>query len=249
MKIKNDILNILDKCKIEGNILYLPEQQLDRKTYTDVNKCLDSIGGKWNKKAKGHVFEEDPTELLENLMLIGEITDIRKQFQYFPTPKEIALNMIEMADIKPGDILIEPSAGQGSISDYFPKDNPCLLIELNEANAKVLEDKGFIVIIDNFLNCSFDKANKIIMNPPFSKQQDVDHILHAYELLKNGGTLVSVVSESPFFRENKKSVDFRNFLEENNAEVIELPDGAFKESGTMVKTRIIKIMKVNSNGI
>lgn len=243
MKIKIDVLKILDACRVEGNILYLPDQQLDRKTYTEVNKCLDSIGGKWNRKAKGHVFEEDPTELLENLILTGEVTDVKKEFQYFPTPKEIALQLIDMADIKPGDMLLEPSAGQGAIADYFPKDNPYLLVELNEANAKVLENKGFNVLVGDFLNCGFDKAHIIIMNPPFSKQQDVDHILHAYELLKAGGTLVSIVSESPFFRENKKSVEFRKFLEDNNAEVIELPEGAFKESGTMVKTRIVKINK------
>jgi len=62
-------------------------------------------------------------------------------------------------------------------------------------------------------------------------------------VLKNGGIMVSVVSESPFFRSNKKSVDFRAFLEKNNAEIYELESGAFKESDTMVKTRIIKIVK------
>lgn len=244
MKIKNDILNILDNCKVEGNVLYLPEQQLDRKTYTDVNKCLQSIGGKWNKKVKGHVFETDPVELVGNLIITAEVTDIKKEFQYFPTPKNIAIQMIKLAEIKSGDMLLEPSAGQGAIADYFPKENSYLLVELNEANAKVLEDKGLDVLIGDFLNCRFEKADKIIMNPPFSKQQDIEHILHAYDLLKDGGTLVSIVSESPFFRENKKSVEFRGFLEDNNAEVIDLPEGSFKESGTMVKTRIVKINKV-----
>ena len=85
--------------------------------------------------------------------------------------------------------------------------------------------------------------DRIIANPPFSKQQDIDHIMHMHSLLKPGGILVSVVSESPFFRINKKSVAFREFLEANNAEIIPLDTGAFKESGTMVKTRIIKMEK------
>jgi hypothetical protein len=54
---------------------------------------------------------------------------------------------------------------------------------------------------------------------------------------------VSVVSESPFFRSNKKSIEFRAWLDENNAEIIDNDPGAFKESGTMVKTRIIKLVK------
>ena len=247
MKIKEEILKILDNCRIENDIVYLPDTQLDRKTYQNVNKCLESIGGKWNRKAKGHIFESDPSELFENLILTGEVTDIKKEFQYFPTPKDIALQMIEMADIKSSDMLLEPSAGQGNISDYFPKENDYLLIELNENNAKILDEKGYRVLIGDFLNCNFTDADKIIMNPPFHTQgiaqADISHILHAFELLKPNGILVSVVSASPFFRENKKSVEFRQFLEDNNAQIIDLPEGAFRESGTMVRAKIIKIVK------
>ena len=82
-------------------------------------------------------------------------------------------------------------------------------------------------------------ADKIIMNPPFSKQQDVKHILHAWGCLKDGGILVSIVSESPFFRENSLSKSFREWIDENKVEVYNLDSGAFKESGTMVKTRMI----------
>ena len=81
------------------------------------------------------------------------------------------------------------------------------------------------------------------MNPPFSKHQDIDHVYKAFEILKSGGILVSVMSNSPFFRTDKKSEDFREFLMLNSAIVEELPEGAFKESGTMVKTCIIKIKK------
>ena len=53
MKISDEILGILSRCTVDGNTLYLPDEQLDRKTYTAVNKCLVNIGGKWNRKAKG----------------------------------------------------------------------------------------------------------------------------------------------------------------------------------------------------
>lgn len=245
MKIENNILNILDNCRVEGNVLYLPDTQLDRKTYESVNKVLVNIGGKWNRKAKGHVFEENPVDLVENLILTGEVTDIKKEFQYFPTPQSIAKQMIDMADIQSKDRLLEPSAGQGAIAELFPKENPCIVIELNEGNGKILRDKGFNVYIKDFLETDDVVADKIIMNPPFSKQQDVDHVMHAFNILSSGGTLVSIMSESPFFRENRKSVEFREFLEDNNAEIINLSEGAFKDSGTMVKTRIVKIKKAS----
>jgi hypothetical protein len=243
MKIDNQILNILDNCTVNGCVVFLPPSQLDRKTYEAVNKCLENIGGKWNRKAKGHVFSEDPAELFDNLIITGETVDLKKQFQYFPTPEELARKIVDMAEIKSGDVLLEPSAGQGAIVDHFPRENTKLLIELNANNAKVLTDKGYSVVTTDFLEFNEVIADKIVMNPPFTKQQDISHILHAFDILKPGGILVSIVSEGPFFRENKKSVAFREFLEQNDAEVIENDRDVFKESGTTVKTRIVKIVK------
>jgi len=40
------------------------------------------------------------------------------------------------------------------------------------------------------------KFSKIIMNPPFSKSQDAKHIVKAYSLLAEGGTLVSIASST-----------------------------------------------------
>lgn len=244
MKVKENILDILGECVIQGNTVFLPQTQLDRKVYVEVNKCLESIGGKWNRKAKGHVFGDKPTDLLDNLILTGETTDLKKEYQYFPTPKAVVRMMVELAEIRPSDLLLEPSAGQGAILDEFPTRNPYVAIELSPNNIKVLRDKGYSVAQCDFLTHNPpDGYDKIIMNPPFSRQQDIDHILHAFDLIEDGGILVSVVSESPFFRSNKKSVEFREFLDKNDAEVTTLPEGAFKDSGTMVRTRIIKVRK------
>lgn len=243
MKIAENILKILDRCTIEGNTLFLPNEQLDRKTYQDVNKCLESIGGKWNRKVKGHVFDEDPSDLLDNLIMTGETVDLKKEYQYFPTPSDLAKRMVEMAEIKPKHGILEPSAGQGAIADHFPKENDIMLVELNEKNVEVLKSKGYNQVIHgDFLKQIFF-VDRIVMNPPFSKQQDVDHVMRAWNCLVDGGILVSIISQSPLFRENKKSIEFRKFLEENNAEIHSLDVGTFKESETMVKTNIIKIKK------
>jgi len=81
------------------------------------------------------------------------------------------------------------------------------------------------------------------MNPPFTKHQDVKHVMKAYEILAEGGILVAIMSVAPFFREDKISTEFRAFLAERGAIVENLPEGAFKESGTMVKTCVVKIIK------
>lgn len=242
MKIKQEVLNVLESCKIVDNVVFLPDAQLDRKVYVDTNKCLEGIGGKWNRKQKGHVFNSDPLESIENLLLYGEYIDIKTDFQYFPTPEKLVIKMIEMANINSDDVVLEPSAGQGAIADEI-KCKQIITVELNQDNASVLRNKGYDVIQENFLEVNNLKYSKVVMNPPFSKQQDIDHVLHAYKQLDSNGILVAVMSESPFFRSNKKSVDFREFLESVEAEIITNPENTFKESGTGVNTRLVKIIK------
>lgn len=243
MKIREEVLEVLNQCEVKGSILYLPDVQLERKMYLEVNKVLESIGGKWDRKVKGHIFNKDVSSLLEEVILTGEYTDVKKEFNFFPTPKIIAGRLIELAEIKRSDLLLEPSAGNGAIADLFPTENKKVLVELNEDNAETLVSKGYSVLVMDFLEMSYIGADKIIMNPPFTRQQDVDHILHAYDMLREGGILVSVCSAGPFFRENKKAEKFREFISKVNTEVYDLEPGAFKESGTMVATKIIKIRK------
>ena len=82
-----------------------------------------------------------------------------------------------------------------------------------------------------------------MMNPPFSKQQDIDHIYKAFDYLKPGGILVSVMSTSHTYRTNQKSELFREFLEQTGAEAEFLPQGTFKASGTMINACVVKIRK------
>jgi hypothetical protein len=73
----------------------------------------------------------------------------------------------------------------------------------------------------------------------------MEHVRHAFSLLKPGGRLVSVVSEGPFFRVDNKSVAFRDWLEEVGGDVERLPDDAFSTAEafrvTGVRTRLVTI--------
>ena len=247
MKIAENILDILAECRTEGNVLYLPEQ-LERNTYLAVNKCLDNIGGKWNRQAKGHIFDYDPAEALENLIATGETESMKKKFQFFPTPRPVAELMCDMAELTDDCIIFEPSCGKGDLADVIYGRAPEYLIcnELNRDMQRYLDEKPYNVMYGDFLDCKpgeLKPFDRIVMNPPFAKQQDIDHILHAYSLLKDGGILVSVLFPSWRFRSNKKSVEFRAWLADVGCEILEVPEGAFKESGTMFSTNIIKIKK------
>ena len=100
-------LAILSRVTVEGNNIFLTCGQLDRKQYTAVNEVLENMGGKWNKKAKAHVYDTDPTDALEQVLLSGEIVPPKK-YGYFPTPPELAKRVIELAEIEPGMSVLEP---------------------------------------------------------------------------------------------------------------------------------------------
>ena len=243
MIVKEDVMSVLMRSSTSGCALQLPPEQLDRKLYVATNKVIESIGGIWNRKAKAHLFDHDPEEDLEQIINTGEWTDQKKEYQFFPTPDDVVKRMVEMAKIESTNVLLEPSAGMGNILKFFPKNNPYIAIELMPKNCETLRNIGFSVHEGDFLSIDFLTYDRVIMNPPFTKQQDIDHVLHAWEHMNDDGILVSVVSESPFYRENKKSISFRNWLLENKAEVFPLEEGTYKESGTMIRSRIIKVKK------
>jgi hypothetical protein len=81
------------------------------------------------------------------------------------------------------------------------------------------------------------------MNPPFEKLQDVAHVLHAFNMLKDDGRLVAIMSPSAFFRSDKKCQDFRDWFEQLGGEKIDLPAGSFKDSGTNVSSVMVVIDK------
>ena len=257
MKIKTEIINVLNQSRVQGNKFFL-EGKLDRKTYLDVNKVLESIGGEWNKREKCHIFKCDVEDILAEIINTGEFEpalDKKKVLNFFPTPAKLARRLVELAEVNITSKVLEPSAGRGAIIDALaPFTSSISFVEIDKGNydycclefigERVGAYNGDFLTPNLFKNNSFDR---VVMNPPFaikgSPQCDIDHVRRAFEYLKPGGILVSVVSESPFFRENSKSVLFRQWLNELDAEIFDLPSGEFKESGTMVKTRIIKIKK------
>lgn len=238
MKIKPEIIKILATSVVEGNTLRLTEQ-LDRDTYQQVNKVLKAIGGKWNSSKKVHIFTDDVEGIIQDIILTGEYTDAKKEYQFFPTPKELAQQLVHFACIRQGDRCLEPSAGRGNIAEFLPD---CDCIELNPENRKHLEDSGFRLVGDDFLAFMPEHDyDVIVMNPPFCRQQDIKHITKAIEIAKR--TVVAVASASVIWRTDKATTEFRDLVESYGGVIEKIPEKAFAESGTNVNTCMIVIHK------
>ena len=118
----------------------------------------------------------------------------------------------------------------------------CDVIELHEGNRKTLTEKGFSLVHDDFLTFVPEKKyTAIVMNPPFSKGQDIAHTTKAIEIAER--VVVAVASASIMFRNDNKTVAFRELVASYRGTIEELPADSFKESGTPVRTCLIVVKK------
>lgn len=242
MKVDVEVLAVLSRAQVEGGALILVGQ-LDRRLYERTNKVLEAAGGKWNRKAKAHVFDRDAADAVDQIILTGEIT-IPQDFGYFPTPSPIVARLIELADIVPGMRVLEPSAGQGHIACAMSHTATVDCVELLPANAAVIEADGYAnaLHVGDFLALEPSPIyDRVVMNPPFEKQADIRHVMHALQFLTPDGRLVSVMAAGVLFRDNCLTSDFRALVEARGGDIEECPEGAFKESGTLVRTVIVTI--------
>lgn len=244
MKVDTEVLSVLDRAKTEGNALYLVGQ-LERPLYIKANNVLEAAGGKWNRKAKAHIFDGEAAERIEQILLTGSIDIPKDEFEFFPTPPDVAARVIELADICAGHRILEPSAGRGALVEPLESLGVSVdCVEKMPANAKHLFDLGWLnrVAEGDFLTIEpVPDYDRVLMNPPFGKQSDIKHVMHALRFLKPDGLLVSIMAAGIVFRDNKLTVSLRNLIRERGGDIEALPEGSFKSSGTGVNTVIVTI--------
>jgi hypothetical protein len=85
------------------------------------------------------------------LAMVGRRAD---GLDFFPTPAEIADQMVEAADIKPDMAVLEPSAGMGHIADRIREAGAEPdVIEISAERRELLEEKGYhLAEVNDFMN-------------------------------------------------------------------------------------------------
>jgi predicted RNA methylase len=162
--------------------------------------------------------------------------------ELFPTPRQLAERVAELADIQPGHTVLEPSAGTGNLIEAAQaRGGDVTAIEINAGLARALASKSEKTRCADFLECGpeLGKFDRIIMNPPFSGQADIAHVNHALKFLKPGGNLVAIMAAGVTFRQDRKASEFRSMIEKEGGTIETLPDDTFKEAGTSVRTVLV----------
>lgn len=180
-----------------------------------------------------------------------------KNFGLFETPEALALRLLEDAGVHtPGRYsgrgyaklrVLEPSAGRGRIAlPAHQAGHNVFCVEVQPELARFLRQAGLPnVVRDDFLavpptTVGFDA---VVMNPPFDRGRDVDHVLHALKFLRPGGKLAAIMAAGVEYREDRQTVAFRTLVERMGGRFRDLPAGSFVESGTNVNTVVLTITK------
>lgn len=178
---------------------------------------------------------------------------------YFATPEPLGYKMVEWANIKPGESILEPSAGHGAIARFFPADTKNVAIEQSNKlipRIKMAMDGGE-VINNNFEDYYVgNKFNAVVMNPPFGSggKTAIDHVAKAFKHLRDGGRIVAIIPNGPSSLKHLDKWLYGNPKGESKAEregekdailmkVIDLPGVVFERVGTKVNTKVLIIDK------
>lgn len=185
---------------------------------------------------------------------------------FYPTPPKLIQKMIDKLDyidFQKCTYILEPSAGSGSIIDYYKeyymkRNNRYVrynskaedyltfdAIEIDERLASLLRGKGVNVVWDNFLTFEPQRFYQlVIMNPPFNGNEGCRHLLQAIRIQERiGGQILCILNSETLknaYSNNRK--ELANLLSKYNADIEYIQD-AFTESEryTEVETALIYI--------
>lgn len=242
---------VLGRAHVEGTLVRLPDEQLGRKLYQAVDKVLTSLGGEWNRQTRAHVFP-DEARIAERLFAVLDDGVLERELHgFFETPRALAQELIELADIRAEHRVLEPSAGRGAISDLLAEIVPAeqlYQVELQAGNHATLAAKGYrapqLVLGDFLLVDQLPLFDRVAMNPPFERQRDVRHVLRAYEMLAPGGRLAAIMSAGTLFNKDHLTVALLRLVDVSSAGAIHENDRlAFKASGSSARTVTVVLDK------
>lgn len=245
---KWSVEEILKHCTLEDNVLKLPVVQFNKKSYAEAKKWIEEAGGRWQGgKVQGFTFPFNPDRVF-SILKEGKRCNLQQEYQFFETPNEIADWLVMLAGgIHDNDTVLEPSAGRGSIIKAIHRSCPSVVVECYELmpeNREFIDSLENVILLgEDFTKNAVGYYSKIIANPPFSNNQDIDHVRLMYEHLTPGGTLAAITSPHWRLASEKKCVNFRDWLDKVNGKIFDIAPGEFKESGTTINTIAIVITK------
>lgn len=261
MIIDQTVQTVLSTLAFDGHLARITAGQLERPVYARTAAVIEALGGKWTRGPQAFVFPtgSDAEELVADALTIGQVMTLREaqvKLGWFPTPDAVGDHLVEFAELAHGATILEPSAGEGALVRAILRADPkatIVCVERDPARRGVLQSNAMkradhkrvaILDVDDIMDVTGGPSvDGVIQNPPFCKSgkgDHLDHTRHAFSMLYPRGVLASILPDSRH-RGDRRHREFWNWVE-SRGEIRELPEGAFKSSGTMVRTVMIRVV-------
>ena len=172
--------------------------ETDKHVEAGASEVLALLGGvkRYDRGQSWFEFSYDVEPVINDIICSGCIPD-QKSHQFYPTPENVAIAAVELADINGQHDCLEPSAGIGGLADHMVVCGSITCVEVSELHCKALEQKGYYVEQADFLMWQAGKSfDRIVMNPPYSQGRWQAHVQRAAEMLKTDGVLVAILPAS-----------------------------------------------------
>jgi 2-polyprenyl-3-methyl-5-hydroxy-6-metoxy-1,4-benzoquinol methylase len=173
----------------------------------------------------------------------------------FMSSEQVADRVMNYTSIPNGAKVLEPSAGTGVLARAAREQGgrvSCVEIQPGMAHELGLSREFEQTLCCDFLQLEpfghWQEFDAVIMNPPFDRGRDCDHVRHAWQFVKPGGQLVAIMSARAEFGEDKRHKALHKLIE--GAKPLygrgfwhDLPPGSFADAGTNVNTVILAMRK------
>ena len=177
-----------------------------------------------------------------------------KDLAFYATPDPVVSKILHDLGLyyKPEEKrVLEPSAGTGNIAAAiaaFGVPVDCIEIDANRAEQIRRHVPQAAVTVGNFLRVPATPVyTHVVMNPPFYGTHWMQHVVHAFDFLAPGGTLVAVLPATAELGESSKHKTFRSWATKYSSygrlRFDELPAESFADSGTRINTCYLTLHK------
>ena len=176
-----------------------------------------------------------------------------KKFGAFNTSDEIARKVCDWGDISKGQSVLEPSAGTGQLAKAARERGAAVTcMEIQDGLAHELAHlHGFRTYRGDFLKAGprdLGQYDVVLMNPPFDRGRDCDHVRHAWQFVKPGGRLVAIMSARAEYGEDARHRALHKLIDgaqpyRGRKFWWDLPERSFSHAGTNVNTVCLLMRK------
>ena len=200
VKWSDELREVTDQFQYDERLVFTPKDLPDDLQFA-VEWIMDASGGKYNKRDKGYVFMRAAPWNCVHATLVAN-------FRYDPcdcvdiqqTPVDVARFIVGKMEVREM-MCMEPSAGEGVIVYELIAAGAISVraIEINQRRAKLCS--GLVDCThQNFLDLDPERYktrfDRIVMNPPRTRGQDLAHLQHALQFCKSGGRIACIMPEA-----------------------------------------------------